>query len=57
MKTSSLISILSLLFLALSVFGKSTPNLRRALSTDIESLDIETLAVEDEKEKRILVCS
>ena len=51
MYSKSLFSILSLLLLALSVFGKSTPNLRRSVSTEVE-IDSFTL---EENEKRILV--
>ena len=54
MNTRSLISILSLLLLALSVFGKSTPNLRRSLSTEVE-IDSFALSAEDDNEKRLLV--
>ncbi len=57
MYSRRIISILSLLLLALSVFGKSTPNLRKAISTDIEKVDIDVDTKEylEEKEKRYLV--
>lgn len=57
MYSRRIISILSLLLLALSVFGKSTPNLRKAVSADIEKVDIDVDTKEylEEKEKRYLV--
>ncbi len=55
MNSKTVIYILSFLFLSLSVFGKSsTPNLRKAVSTDVE-IDTFSLNVQDDKEKRILV--
>jgi hypothetical protein len=54
MNSNRFISILSLLLLALSVFGKSNPsNLRRAVSTDVETNNAFEIEVDDEK--RLLV--
>ena len=57
MQAKSLISILSLLFLAISVvLGKSsTTNLRKVVSTDVETVDTFSIEAHDDKEKRILV--
>ena len=57
MQAKSLISILSLLFLAISVvLGKSsTTNLRKVVSTDVETVDTFSIEAHDDNEKRILV--
>ena len=56
MNSRQLISILSLLLLSLSVFGKSsTQNLRRSVSIDIDQAAIEDAIIENDKKKRLLV--
>ena len=56
MNSRRLISILSLLLLSLSVFGKSsTQNLRRSVSIDIDQAAIEDAIIENDKKKRLLV--
>ena len=57
MNSRRIISIFSLLLLALSVFGKTSPShLRKAVSTDVE---IDSFAIDalDDEEKRHLVSS
>ena len=56
MYSRRLISILSLLLLALSVFGKSnTQHLRRSVSIDLEHDRIESEIIENDEKKRLLV--